>query len=220
MTAVVASRVLGVQMFDEQILGALELADGKVIEMQTGEGKTLAAVPGGRVVTRAAARACTCSPPTTTSPGATPSGWAGSTQRMGLSVAAIDQTMNADGAPGGVPRGRHLRDGERGRIRLPPRRARGRASTNRSIGRSPRRVVDEADSILIDEARIPLVIAGGTPREDGRSRPQADRIARELLPGRHFTVDGKARNVALTPAGVDLRRARPRLREPVRAPRT
>src|SRR4030095_5938599 len=43
--AVTASRALGVQMFDEQILGALALAEGKVIEMQTGEGKTLAAVP-------------------------------------------------------------------------------------------------------------------------------------------------------------------------------
>ena len=44
-TAVVASRVLGLQMFDVQIQGALALADGKVVEMQTGEGKTLAAVP-------------------------------------------------------------------------------------------------------------------------------------------------------------------------------
>ena len=45
LTAVVASRVLSLQMFDEQITAALALADGKIVEMQTGEGKTLAAVP-------------------------------------------------------------------------------------------------------------------------------------------------------------------------------
>src|SRR5450755_30834 len=44
-TAVVASRVLGLDMFDVQLRGALALANGKIAEMQTGEGKTLAAVP-------------------------------------------------------------------------------------------------------------------------------------------------------------------------------
>jgi preprotein translocase subunit SecA len=45
MTAVVAARVLGQRMFDVQICGALALANGGIAEMQTGEGKTLAAVP-------------------------------------------------------------------------------------------------------------------------------------------------------------------------------
>ena len=44
-TAVVASRVLGLQMFDAQLEGTLALAHGRIAEMQTGEGKTLAAVP-------------------------------------------------------------------------------------------------------------------------------------------------------------------------------
>ena len=44
-TAVVAERVLGLKMFDVQFEGALALAAGKIAEMQTGEGKTLAAVP-------------------------------------------------------------------------------------------------------------------------------------------------------------------------------
>jgi preprotein translocase subunit SecA len=44
-TAVIAARVLGLMMFDVQLQGALALADGKIAEMQTGEGKTLAAVP-------------------------------------------------------------------------------------------------------------------------------------------------------------------------------
>ncbi|MEP6962312.1 MAG: preprotein translocase subunit SecA, partial [Acidobacteriota bacterium] len=45
MTAVVASRVLGQDMFDVQLRGSLALTRGCVAEMQTGEGKTLAAVP-------------------------------------------------------------------------------------------------------------------------------------------------------------------------------
>src|SRR6185436_5692783 len=44
-SAVVAERVLGQRMFDVQIQGALALACGQIVEMQTGEGKTLAAVP-------------------------------------------------------------------------------------------------------------------------------------------------------------------------------
>ena len=44
-TAEVAARVLGLDMFDVQLRGALALATGRIAEMQTGEGKTLAAVP-------------------------------------------------------------------------------------------------------------------------------------------------------------------------------
>src|SRR5437660_9970690 len=43
-TAIIAARVLGLVMFDVQIQGAVALAEGKIAEMQTGEGKTLAAV--------------------------------------------------------------------------------------------------------------------------------------------------------------------------------
>jgi preprotein translocase subunit SecA len=42
---VVSSRVLGLNMFDEQIQAAVALSEGHVVEMATGEGKTLAAVP-------------------------------------------------------------------------------------------------------------------------------------------------------------------------------
>jgi hypothetical protein len=45
LTTVVSSRVLGQEMFDVQLRGALALARGSIAEMQTGEGKTLTAVP-------------------------------------------------------------------------------------------------------------------------------------------------------------------------------
>ena len=48
---IVIARVLGITMFDVQLQGAVAMAHGKIAEMQTGEGKTLAAVP---------AVACSC----------------------------------------------------------------------------------------------------------------------------------------------------------------
>src|SRR5260221_10594697 len=51
-SAVVAARVLGQRMFYVQIRGALALANGRIVEMQTGEGETLAAGPGGVPVIR------------------------------------------------------------------------------------------------------------------------------------------------------------------------
>jgi preprotein translocase subunit SecA len=62
-------------------------------------------------------------------------------------------------------------------------------------------IVDEADSILIDEARLPLVIAGGIDPLDDVAL-QADRAVRELVPGRDYTVGESGRNVLLTPAGA------------------
>ncbi len=69
-----------------------------------------------------------------------------------------------------------------------------------SAVREPR-VIDEADSILIDEARIPLVIAGGEAGPDVLA-DQVDRVTRFFRRGRHFTLDEYARNVALTDAGI------------------
>jgi preprotein translocase subunit SecA len=62
-------------------------------------------------------------------------------------------------------------------------------------------VIDEADSILIDEARIPLVIAGGEAGEQPLAY-RVDRVTRFFRRGRHFTLDEYARNIALTDAGI------------------
>src|SRR4030095_2800476 len=58
-------------------------------------------------------------------------------------------------------------------------------------------LVDEVDSILIDEARIPLVIAGGEGGQESLAY-QVDGIARELRPGEHFDQDHYGRNIILT----------------------
>ena len=64
-------------------------------------------------------------------------------------------------------------------------------------------VIDEADSILIDEARIPLVIAGGESGDRSLAYV-ADQIVRDLIPGEHFTIDAEGRNVALTDNGIHV----------------
>ena len=61
-------------------------------------------------------------------------------------------------------------------------------------------IVDECDSILIDEARTPLIISG--PAEDNTEIYLAmDKVARQLKPELHFTMEEKNRSVALTEEG-------------------
>ena len=77
-------------------------------------------------------------------------------------------------------------------------------------------LVDEADSILIDEARIPLVIAG----ETGEALAGPERLAalvRDLVPGRDFDTDEHAHNIALTEAGTARVEAALGVRQPARA---
>ncbi|MBZ5611429.1 MAG: accessory Sec system translocase SecA2 [Acidobacteriia bacterium] len=198
-TAVVAARVLGLEMFDVQLQGALALANGKIAEMQTGEGKTLAAVPavawyakaGGGVhvmtVNDYLARR--------------DAQWMGGIYEfLGLSVGYIQQGMTVE------ERRRayacditystaneigfdHLRDG----LALYP-----HQQVYRPFAAA---VIDEADSILIDEARIPLVIAGGQFSEEPLAY-RVDRVTRLFRRYRHFTLDEYGRNIALTDTGI------------------
>jgi preprotein translocase subunit SecA len=62
-------------------------------------------------------------------------------------------------------------------------------------------IVDEADSILIDEARVPLVIAGSTDKPEADSG-QLVQIAKSLKEGVDFETDEGKRNIYLTPSGL------------------
>jgi preprotein translocase subunit SecA len=200
-TAVTATRVLGLEMHDEQLRAALALAEGHVVEMQTGEGKTLAAVPaiawfarehrGVHVLTANEYLA------------RRDAAWMrGIYERMGLTVASIDQGMSADArnaayhsdityATANEVGFDYLRDGL--------------AYDATDVVHRPlpevTAVIDEVDSILLDEARIPLVIAGGSADQSHAPRA-ADRVVRALRSGHHFTLENASRNVVLTAAGV------------------
>jgi preprotein translocase subunit SecA len=62
-------------------------------------------------------------------------------------------------------------------------------------------VIDEADSILLDEARIPLVIAGGAENQDALPY-RVDQVTRHFRSGIEYSLDEYARNVILTDAGI------------------
>jgi len=199
-----ARRTLGMRHFDVQLVGGMVLHDGKIAEMRTGEGKTLTAtlavylnaLPGNGVhlVTvndYLASRDAE---------------WMGSVYRfLGLNVGVIlTQQSNADkhsAYAADITYGTnnefgfdYLRDNME--YRLEDRRQRG---LNYAI-------VDEVDSILIDEARTPLIISG--PAEDNTQMyqraneipPLLTRQADEQAPG-DFWVDEKQHQIHVSEAG-------------------
>src|SRR5262249_11516111 len=64
-------------------------------------------------------------------------------------------------------------------------------------------LIDEADSILIDEARVPLVIAGDQESTESMAY-RVDAVTRHFRPMTHYTVDEFGRNVALTDEGIEV----------------
>ncbi len=192
-------RVLRMRPFDVQLIGGMVLHEGKIAEMKTGEGKTLVAVlpvylnaltgRGVHVVTvndYLARR---------------DSEWMGQVYRfLGLSVGTIihglddaqrRQAYNADVTYGtnnefGFD---YLRDNMK-------------FSLDDYVQREFHyAIVDEVDSILIDEARTPLIISG--PAEESTDLYfRVNRIAPMLKKDRDYSVDEKARSVILTEAGV------------------
>src|SRR5579884_2817340 len=198
-TCVIASRVLALDMFDVQLLGALALGRGNIAEMKTGEGKTLAAVPAVAYYARAGNGVHVMT--VNDYLARRDASWMGQIYRfLGLSVGCIQQAMSAAErraayacdityATANEIGFDFLRD----RLALRP-----EEQVHRPFAAA---VIDEVDSILIDEARVPLVIAGG---DDDHSAVAyaANEVVRRLRPGWHWTVDTIAQNVALTDAGI------------------
>ncbi len=199
LTSEIAWRALGQRPFDEQILAGLALQEGRMVEMQTGEGKTLAAVAplaleglaGGGVHLLTfndylAARDAEWMGPIYRELGLTVS-----FVREGLDAARRRSAYGSDVTYLTVKQAGfdYLRDG----ICL---------ETGDRVQRALSfALVDEADSIMIDEARIPLVIAGSID-DPGADPAQIASIARRLKPGEEVGTDEYARNVFLTERGV------------------
>ncbi len=216
--ATTAERVLGQRPFDVQIIGALAMADGKIAEMQTGEGKTLAATMA--VYAHARSRAGFHVLTANDYLARRDAEWMGEIYRfLGLSVGYLAQGMTADErrrayvcdityATANEVGFDHLRDGL--------------VFRTEEIVQRPfeAALIDEADSILIDEARIPLVIAGGdAPPHDLAIRMA--QVVRQLEPGRDYELDEHGRNVYLTDAGLRKAEAAARCRnlyDPTNAP--
>jgi len=195
----VAKRTVHMRHFDVQLMGGIVLHQGKIAEMKTGEGKTLVATlpaylnalegKGVHIVTvnDYLARRDT--------------EWMGPIYKfLGLSVGTIQHGMSdaerkkayeADITYGtnnefGFD---YLRDNMKFRLEDIVQRGHNYA------------IVDEVDSILIDEARTPLIISGPT-EESTALYYRIDNLVRRLRKDVHYQVDEKTRTVVLTEEGV------------------
>lgn len=197
--AVAASRILGQEMYDVQLRGALALARGSIAEMQTGEGKTLAAVPA--VAWLARERKGVHAMTVNDYLAGRDARWMGDIYRLlGLTVGYVNQAMTAEERRAAY--GCDITYASANEIGFDVLRDRLALRAGEQVHRPfSAAVIDEADSILIDEARIPLVIAGGDT-EGARLAWTADAVVRGLRRGVHYTVDAGAHNAALTDAGI------------------
>jgi len=198
-TAVIAERVLGERMFDVQLRGALALARGSIAEMQTGEGKTLTAVPAIAWLARneGSVHVMTVNDYLARRDAQ----WMGEIyRRLGLSVACIQQSMSA--AERRAAYASDIAYATANEIGFDFLRDQIALRASDQVQRPFHAVaIDEADSILIDEARIPLVIAGAGQSDSGQAFVAND-VARRLRPGLHYSADPGGRNVVLTDAGI------------------
>lgn len=195
-------RTLGLEHYNEQLIGGIILNQGKIAEMKTGEGKTLASTlpaylhalmeKGVHIITvnpYLAQRDCEWMRPIYEALGL----------RVGVILPEMDylakkQAYNADITYGtnnefGFD---YLRDNMAQDIEQLVQRERYFA------------IVDEVDSVLIDEARTPLIISGEA--EEGTSNYTIlNNIAKSLTPSKtteeDFTIDEKEKNIILTEQG-------------------
>ncbi|MBS1985480.1 MAG: preprotein translocase subunit SecA [Bdellovibrionales bacterium] len=193
------ARVLGMRHFDVQLIGGMALHKGMIAEMKTGEGKTLVATlasylnalagKGVHVITvndYLAKR---------------DSEWMGRIHRflnlnVGCILNSMGDTERKEQYAADVTYGTnnefgfdYLRDNMKPNLEL-------------YVQRDPFfAIVDEVDSILIDEARTPLIISG--PSEDSTDLYYtADRAVRGIKKDLDYTLDEKHRSVTLTEDGV------------------
>ncbi|MFQ5596194.1 MAG: accessory Sec system translocase SecA2, partial [Anaerolineae bacterium] len=196
----VARREVGLRPFDVQIIGGMGLHDGMIVQMKTGEGKTLAAVSpvvlhalGGRGVHVLTFNDYLAH---------RDAEWMGPIYRfLGLTVGFIRQGMSrAERRNAYQSDVTYLTAKETGFDFLRD----GLAYDAADLVQRPfhAAVVDEADSILIDEARVPLVIAGTMDRRRGR-QDRVRIVVEQFEPGVHYTTDEYQRNVYLTEEGTD-----------------
>ena len=196
----VADRVLGLRPYDQQLIAGIVLHQGKVAQMQTGEGKTLAAVPPAvlNALTGQGVHVLTFNDYLAHRD----ANWMGPVfDFLGLSVGCVVQGMSSSERQAAYRCDvTYVTAKEAGfdflRDQL--------VNCGEDLVHRPFHfaIIDEADSILIDEARVPLVIAGDIavdPIDVGILARLVSPLERDV----HFEIGDRARNVNFTAAGLD-----------------
>ncbi|WP_223644154.1 preprotein translocase subunit SecA [Corallococcus sp. EGB] len=200
LTREAARRVIGQRHYDVQLIGGMFLHEGCIAEMRTGEGKTLTATlpsylnalsgRGVHVVTvndYLARRDAE---------------WMGQVYKfLGMTTGCVlhelSDKQRQEAYRSDITYGQnnefgfdYLRDNMKFRLQ---------DYVQRELNYA---IVDEVDSILIDEARTPLIISG--PTEDSTDKYyRVDQVIPGLVPDQDYTLDEKHRSVALTDDGID-----------------
>lgn len=192
-------RTLGMRHFDVQLIGGIVLHQGKIAEMKTGEGKTLAATlpvylnaltgRGVHVVTVNDYLALRDSE------------WMGTIYKfLGLTVGVIVHDLDDDERR--ISYNADVTYGTNNEFGFDYLRDNMKFSLEDYVQRDLHyAIVDEVDSILIDEARTPLIISGPTHENTDRYY-KINRVIPGLRKEQHYTIDEKARSVVLTEEGV------------------
>jgi len=192
-------RFLNMRHFDVQLIGGLVLHDGKIAEMKTGEGKTLVATlpavlnslagRGVHIVTvndYLARRDAE---------------WMSPLYRgLGLTIGVIVHDL--DDAQRRAAYGADITYGTNNEFGFDYLRDNMKYDLSHCVQRGHQfSIVDEVDSILIDEARTPLIISG--PAEESTDKYyKIDKIIPKLIKDIDYTLDEKHRTATLTEEGV------------------
>jgi preprotein translocase subunit SecA len=197
-------RVLGMRHFDVQMLGGMVLHKGQIAEMKTGEGKTLVSTLPAYLngLTGLGVHVVTVNDYLARRDAE----WMGQVHKfLGLSVGLIQQGMSpAERKKNYACDITYTTNSELGFDYLRD----NMATSMAEVVQRPFNycVIDEVDSVLIDEARTPLIISGQVD-ESSEKYTLASEIANQLTKqitegdGRDYEVDEKARNVLMTDEG-------------------
>ena len=194
LAAEASRRRLGLRPYDEQLVAGAAMHRGRAVQVQTGEGKTLAAVfpacldamtgKGVHVLTAndyLARRDAEWMRPVYDALGVSVASIGERTDPAARRAAYLADVTYLTAREAGFD---HLRDGLA-------------VDAASCVQREPwAAIVDEADFLLVDEARVPLVIAGSTDA-DGPDVRQVDRLVRSFTRGREYDLDREGRRVSL-----------------------
>ena len=199
LTREASKRTLGMRHYDVQLVGGYVLHSGKIAEMMTGEGKTLMATLA-LALNALSGRPCYLVTVNDYLARRDAEWMRPIYEYLGLSVGAIQSSLDPSSRkPIYTSDIVYATNNELGFDYL-------RDNMKTSLDQQVQKdlyfaIVDEVDSILIDEARTPLIISG--PAEDHVGRyAEADSVARQLTRDEHYEVKEKERIASLTEDGI------------------